>query len=213
MFEEAKDRIKSKLCETECPDASLSTQCHIWTGPVMPDGYGYLTIHGKQMRAHVVALESHLQRHRSEKEVTRHLCGIKKCCNPLHLQFGTQSENSIDTVRHGNSNTNLDIEKVKIIKQALLNGASRLSLARKYGCQEDTIRQIDTGANWKHVMVADWITSQIRNKNTIGAEEAKQIKIDLRAGQTRKEIAEKFACSVDVIRCIDVGRTWKNVEI
>lgn len=210
-FGDAESRIRDRIRFEVCPVKGLEGDCHIWTGTTNRDGYGYLTIHSKPMRAHVLALECYLKRHRQASEVTRHLCGVKKCCNPLHLQFGTQSENSIDAVRHGHAKTNLDIDKVRRIKEALLEGTSRSFLASEYGCQEDTIRQIDTGASWKHVLVDGWVSSQIRNKNRIGVKDAKQIKNDLRTGLNRKEIAEKFACSVDVIRCIDKGKTWKTV--
>lgn len=210
MFETAVSRIKNRTQERVCPETHLLSCCQIWTGPLSSDGYGYLTIYGKYMAAHIVALESQLKRHRLQTEVTRHLCGVKSCCNPMHLQFGTRSENMIDIIRHGTARTNLSIEKVRDIKLALLQGISRPSLSAKYNCEADVIRRIDTGASWKHVLVDGWVPSQIRNKRGLTFEQAKQIKEELRAGCSRKEVAEHFGCSVDNVRCIDVGRTFKS---
>ncbi len=46
----------------------------------------------------------------------------------------------------------LDDEKIRIIRGDLARGISRLELARRFGVNKSTIRDIDNGNTWKHVI-------------------------------------------------------------
>jgi ribosome-binding protein aMBF1 (putative translation factor) len=45
----------------------------------------------------------------------------------------------------------LDDDKVRVIRSELARGISRLELARRYGVNKSTIRNIDDGVTWRHV--------------------------------------------------------------
>lgn len=68
------------------------TNCHLWTGKTDRGGYGVVHFHGKAYRAHrffythergPIPAGLHLD----------HLCRVRHCVNPAHLEPVTQAEN------------------------------------------------------------------------------------------------------------------------
>ena len=74
-------------------------------------GYGSIAIGSKskktykQFRAHRLAYIYANGEIHDESLVVMHICDNRKCCNPNHLQLGTQKENMQDMVRKGRSGT------------------------------------------------------------------------------------------------------------
>lgn len=66
------------------------------------DGYGKLKVDGKDLRAHVVALQLHLGRELLPGMYALHTCHNPPCCNPDHLYEGTHEDNMRDMVEAGN---------------------------------------------------------------------------------------------------------------
>ena len=66
--------------------------CKIWVGALNDSGYGRVKIGYKFRRAHIVAWE---QKHGKVPDgyVLDHLCRVRCCINPDHLEVVTQSEN------------------------------------------------------------------------------------------------------------------------
>ena len=66
--------------------------CLIWTGALNDSGYGRVKIGYKFRRAHIVAWE---QQHGKVPtgQVIDHLCRVRCCINPDHMEVVTQSEN------------------------------------------------------------------------------------------------------------------------
>jgi len=62
--------------------------CHLATGRLDKDGYAY---HGSS-RAHIVAWVR-ANGPVPEGLVLDHLCRVRRCCNPMHLEAVSQSEN------------------------------------------------------------------------------------------------------------------------
>lgn len=82
--------------------------CLIWEGAVSGSGYGQASLGGKRVYTHRLAWAFGLegQRHGAlppPNVVIRHLCDTPRCCNPDHLQAGTQAENLRDMVERGRS--------------------------------------------------------------------------------------------------------------
>lgn len=72
------------------------TQCWEWTRSCSSSGYGQLTEQGEYWNAHVYSWVIH-NGPRPDKQVIRHRCHNKKCCNPDHLLSGTYKENWLDS--------------------------------------------------------------------------------------------------------------------
>ncbi len=76
---------------------------------------------------------------------TLHKCGNNKCCNPLHLKSGTQSENEHDKIIHGTSKRKFTLNEEKEIYKLLKTKKPKMkikTIAKKYNCSVDTIRRI-----------------------------------------------------------------------
>ena len=79
-------------------------ECWVWTGSRRGDSYGQLYIGGKHRATHRVA---HYLATLCWPPVVRHRCDNRVCCNPHHLEGGTQTDNMRDVVergRHWNAN-------------------------------------------------------------------------------------------------------------
>ena len=148
QFQSAATVLFSRI-EKSSADARGEVEGPCWNYTGHTDhGYGRIVVHGKKMRAHVLACEIKSGRHRKEGEHTRHLCGNKKCVNPGHLLFGTPSENTIDTIIHGSKAAKLDADKVRDIRASALPVKE---LAKSYGVGRTTIQNVKSGRRWSHV--------------------------------------------------------------
>jgi hypothetical protein len=118
--------------------------CWEWKGKVnAKDGRPYFTVDGKRRPAYNYVLELFSGKHQTSKEVVRHNCDNKLCCNPHHLQFGTHQDNMDDMKdreRHGLPKT-----VVRAIRKLLVEERSQQEIATLYGVSRETISAIATG--------------------------------------------------------------------
>lgn len=156
MWQKASEIINQKLTILDSITSEhVDSPCHEWTGLITTQGYGHVRIFGKQTAPHILACEIKNKQQRPKDMVTRHLCANKKCCNPDHLVFGTHSENSLDSIRHGSRAASVTNEEiVREIRQTLgKDGLTRKERAEKYGLTTDYLREIENNLCWKHVIV------------------------------------------------------------
>ena len=75
-----------------------NTGCWEWQGDLTHNGYGRVKVDGKAKRVHRVMWEL---RHGPIPDgmVVMHKCDNPKCCNPEHLELGTQRENVADMIQ------------------------------------------------------------------------------------------------------------------
>lgn len=73
-----------------------------------------------------------------------HLCRVRECVNPDHLEVVTQTEN----VRRGNS-AKLTIEEVRAIRAS---DEKHQVLAERYGVCQSHISRIRSGKSWADVL-------------------------------------------------------------
>lgn len=66
--------------------------CWHWRGPIRPDGYGVVTIGGVYVRAHR-AMVTFLRGPIPRGLTLDHLCRVRHCVNPSHLEAVTSAEN------------------------------------------------------------------------------------------------------------------------
>lgn len=69
-----------------------NTGCWIWGGPVINSGYGQVRYSGKKALAHRASYES-ARGTIPNGMVIDHLCRVRLCVNPDHLEVVTQSAN------------------------------------------------------------------------------------------------------------------------
>lgn len=73
-------------------------QCWTWTGkPTQGTGYGRFRMEGRTLKAHVAAYELAIGPVPEGLELD-HLCRVRLCVNPLHLEAVTSRENACRAV-------------------------------------------------------------------------------------------------------------------
>lgn len=73
--------------------------CWVWTGYLKPSGYGQVSLNDRMELSHVVAMFFRHGARALSAETVNHLCFNRACCNPDHLQFASNRENTL----HGNA--------------------------------------------------------------------------------------------------------------
>lgn len=58
----------------------------MWTGTTDPNGYGFISVEGKMLRAHRVAYETFTGTEIPDGFHIDHLCRTPGCVNPVHLE-------------------------------------------------------------------------------------------------------------------------------
>jgi hypothetical protein len=84
--------VKSTADERFEACVDRSGQCWMWTGLVLPCGYGRLSVDGKQVYAHRYSYEQTVGPIPEGLELD-HLCRVRACVNPNHLEPVTRREN------------------------------------------------------------------------------------------------------------------------
>ena len=67
--------------------------CHLWNAAVSGKGYGVIQVEGKPLGAHRVAYEMYVGPIPDGLQID-HLCRVRSCVNPSHLEPVTSQENT-----------------------------------------------------------------------------------------------------------------------
>jgi hypothetical protein len=139
--------------------------CWLWTGAKHNFGYGCFFYEGKNLKAHQYAYIKYIGEI-PEGQLIRHKCDIPACCNPAHLEIGTQADNIRDCIERGrykacsfkpgdmagenNTKAVLTWEIVRQIRADFAVGdISRKELAIKYNIKHQHCIDILSGKIWK----------------------------------------------------------------
>jgi HNH endonuclease len=156
------EELKTKLLSRVVVEAGpLETPCWLWPGAQSLGGYGRINIGpGVRVQAHRLAWELYVGPIPTDL-IVLHRCDQPPCCNPEHLQLGTQQDNVDDCVAKGRrvdfrgeqvGNSKLTEEKAAFIKWFLEEKKhSGIELAQKFGVSNRTISAIKHGWAWTHV--------------------------------------------------------------
>lgn len=132
-------------------DRGYDTPCWMWQRKVADNGYGHITVGGRDQLAHRYYFEqangpipSGLTLDHLCVSRTRGLGGSRACVNPDHLEPVTQTENT----RRGLS-TKLNSDDVAEIRRLYAaGGVSQYELARRYGISQPQVSLIVAGKAW-----------------------------------------------------------------
>lgn len=133
-------------------------RCWLWTGYLMPNGYGRLRteVCNVAKQAHCIAF--FLTYGHYPKPQGLHKCDVRACVRPSHIFEGTQRENIDDMLAkkrqvlgEKNGRAILKEKEVKEIRRQLLQGMRQIDLAAKYGVRQPAISSIKLNKAWTHV--------------------------------------------------------------
>lgn len=139
-------------------DVAISDgQCWPWRAHVAADGYGKFRADGVTFQAHRIAWQVANGRDPGPL-VIRHKCDNRQCCNPQHLEVGTQVENMADMVARGrsargeaNSHAVLTEADVMAIRARIAAGEMNTEIARDYPITHSMVSRIRRGKAWVSV--------------------------------------------------------------
>jgi Autographiviridae endonuclease len=148
--------VRERFLAKVCP--ATSSGCWLWQGEVRPDGYGLVSLDGRELRAHRAAWIL-FRGEIAPGVVVCHKCDVRACVNPEHLFLGTPADNAQDMLNKGrsprgesNHNAKLTAEQVSRIKAMLAEDRLYISeIAREFGVTASTIRGIKQGKSWRGV--------------------------------------------------------------
>lgn len=127
--------------------------CWPWKGQ---EGYGRCKIDGRLYSPHRLAYElvngPIPEGSGYHGTVVRHRCDNPACCNPAHLQIGTQSENMLDMVARGRVDFSKDCGRKLTPEQAAKIRSDPRSgrvIAAEYGIGKSQVQRIKSGERWK----------------------------------------------------------------
>ena len=130
--------------------------CWVWTGCIKQNGYGQFGFQAKVYECHRLILQEKLGRPIHKKLDTRHLCGVRKCCSPDHVEESTRKENMADMKIHGtapigekNGRAKLTENEIRAIRQ---DPRSHREIAKSYAVSYRTISDIKRHVIWKHIV-------------------------------------------------------------
>ena len=119
--------------------------CWIWQLNKNYKGYGYVGINGKLVRAHRYYYEQAKGKIPKGLQLD-HLCHVRSCVNPEHLEAVTLTEN----VRRG-MGTRLTVHQVIKIKEKIAHGIKYKYLANWFNVSRTTINHIALGKTWSDI--------------------------------------------------------------
>lgn len=123
-----------------------------------PRGYGRFLKAGPYAFAHRTAWLLTKGEISGELEIC-HTCDNRACCNPSHMYLGTHDQNMADQKARGRTTAGernywakLTVVQVRAIRERFGGTRGEITqLAREYGVEETTMRQVVRGLTWKSV--------------------------------------------------------------
>lgn len=134
-------------------------ECWPWTANCDRDGYGRMSVKGKQARAHRISYQINRGPIPNGLNVL-HKCDNPRCVNPKHLFLGTNGDNMADKTRKGraarvcgerNGGALLSEKDVLTIRSRHKKGETQISIAKDFDVSRRCIGRIVTYDRWAHI--------------------------------------------------------------
>lgn len=198
------------------PMLDKTTDCWLWLGDTRK-GYGRISWKGTGTILHRltwVLSGGEIP----EGHVIRHKCRNKNCCNPEHLETGTNKENTMDryrddTILFGERHPRSKFTEQQI-REIRLSPLSGKELATQYNTTKTTITEIKLKKTWGwfepdgHVVVLEEAKGERSPHAKLTAEQVREIKISTK---TQTELGQEYGVGKQTIADILHNKTWKHI--
>lgn len=198
------------------PMLDKTTDCWLWLGDSR-SGYGRISWKGTGTILHRltwVLSGGEIP----EGHVIRHKCRNKNCCNPDHLETGTNKENTHDRFRDGTMLMGITHPRSKFTEQQIreirLSQLSGKELAIQYNTTKTTITAIKLKKTWGWfepdgpVVILEEAKGERSPHAKLTAEQVKEVKVSTK---TQSELAKEYCVSRRTINDILLNKTWRHI--
>lgn len=126
-------------------DTGYKSPCWLWQRSLRPNGYGQIPINGTPRYAHIVYFE---RKHGAvpRGKMLDHLCRIRKCVNPDHMEAVSNQANA-----QRGSRAKLSPDAVRMMRELKKQGASNVGLAKIFGVCASTAHYACSSQTWDNV--------------------------------------------------------------
>jgi len=137
------------------------SECNLWTGSKMVNGYGYLNPpdaignKGKMMFAHRWFYSLYNPDEDITDKLIRHTCDNRLCVRKEHLISGSSQDNVNDMKERPKEkifNSKIKASDLPTIKQRISNGDLIKDIAKDYALSTSCISRIKSGKTWNWVL-------------------------------------------------------------
>lgn len=137
--------------------------CWLWKKSRHKFGYGWFRINRKTYLAHRLSLIFYYGEDNPNLQAN-HNCDNPMCCNPFHLEWGTQKENIKHCIKEkrktdppifrgeDHPQAKLSWNKVRDIRFKISSGEKPTNLAKEYSVCDNTIYRIKNNQYWKETI-------------------------------------------------------------
>jgi len=115
-------------------------ECWLWAGRRYRRGYGRFVLKGKQIAAHRMALSLSTGKPLSTPLLACHSCDNPPCCNPRHLWWGTDLDNTRDMLAKGRRARVRKFDRGSAATM-LSSGMTYSAIARAFGVHHTSVRR------------------------------------------------------------------------
>ncbi len=228
-------RVKQALEKNSTPKANPdhTKPCLIYTGHLNKNGYGTITVLGRNVQTHVVSyalsrgitIESISQY--NEKKEKLQVCHGKgcpcSCIEPTHLTLDTARENNHShkirdgTLMTGEKNhRNTITEELAILIKHSKGDGNQKDRALRFGVAKSLVKHIDFGDGWAHIPDKNGnVVSTLERREKIRQHKIKHTESLVFTDEDWKQVAENIKTNT-VERQLKEGMSacwiWKNKE-
>jgi hypothetical protein len=192
-------------------DMGYKTPCWVWQGPLNKWGYAKIKRNRKTMGGHRLFyrayIDPNLQPSKAGSDGLDHLCRIRKCVNPEHVEPTTCVENiRRGLVPHiGRWKFGKMEDHLTEIGEMYRGGQSQRQIAEKFGVCQNTISRILRVRRWKGIAVPVETRSPIK----LTPEQVGAIRLRASSGASYTDLALAFNMGKSQIGRIVRGQSWK----
>lgn len=193
-------------------DRKSDDECWMWTGCVLPTGYGQIGEAGKVKGAHRASYEIH-KGPIPKGAFVCHKCDTPGCVNPNHLFLGSPADNVRDKMRkgrhrftfgEGHYKAKLSADDVLAI---LHDERPDYQIAADYGIDPSTASDIRNGRSWRQLTNRTPENSPRRVVCGTRLREDQVLAI-FQDPRNQAEIAADYRTTQATVSKIKTGRTW-----
>jgi transposase len=183
-------------------DRGWKSPCWIWQLKISKFGYGKRKIAGKEEPAHRIFYEAKYGKV-PEGLCLDHLCRVRCCVNPDHLEAVTELENK----RRGLV-AKVSKKQAASISDMYKSGMSQYEIARKFGLQQSQISRILNGVRWAGIVEK----TETRSPVKLTEDQVREIRERRASGETYKQLYTRFGISNTQVGRIVKNESWRTKD-